>query len=257
MNQVLRAARKLLSDNVLAQFEYLGQIEYHLRPNLGEVWGGPFNGQWNRQRIVTDLIRTFQPSAIVETGTFRGASTLFFALNSQVPIYSTEANRRFYGFAARRLRHWPKVTLIRQDSRAFLKTLDLPKDRPVFFYLDAHWEGDLPLHEEIEIILGRFPNFLIMIDDFRVPGDSGYGFDDYGPGKMLALRDFPFHEDRRMSVYFPTCQSEADTGTKRGCVVLVAPSSAMLITETGALQRYDCEGRVAHASVPSRNQHDF
>ena len=140
MNPVLRAARKLLSDNVLAQFEYLGQIEYHLRPNLGEVWGGPFNGQWNRQRIVTDLIRTFQPSAIVETGTFRGASTLFFALNSQVPIYSTEANRRFYGFAARRLRHWPKVTLIRQDSRAFLKTLDFLKDRPVFFYLDAHSE---------------------------------------------------------------------------------------------------------------------
>jgi hypothetical protein len=56
----------------------------------------------------------------------------------------------------------------------------------VFFHLDAHWEGDLPLQEEIEIILGRFPNFLIMIDDFRVPGDSGYGFDDYGRGKMLV-----------------------------------------------------------------------
>ena len=110
-----------------------------------------------------------------------------------------------------------------------------------FFYLDAHWEGDLPLQEEIEIILRRFPNFLIMIDDFRVPGDSGYGFDDYGPTKMLALRDFPFHEDRRMSVYFPTCRSEVETGTKRGCVVLVAPSLAMLISETGALRRYVCE----------------
>jgi hypothetical protein len=115
----------------------------------------------------------------------------------------------------------------------------------VFFYLDAHWEGDLPRREEIEMILGRFRNFLKMIDDFRVPGDSGYGFDDYGLGKMLALRDFPFHEDRRMSVYFPTCRSEAETGTKPGCVVLVAPSLAMLISETGALQRYVCEAQVS------------
>ena len=245
MNNVLRGTRRLLSDNILARFEFLGQLEYHLRPNLGEVWGGPFNGQWNRQRIVSDLIRTFQPSAIVETGTFRGASTLFFALNSEVPIYSTEANRRFYGFAARRLRHWPNVTLIRQDSRAFLKRLDLPKHRPVFFYLDAHWEGDLPLQEEIEIILRRFPNFLIMIDDFRIPGDSGYGFDDYGPGKMLALRDFPFHEDRRMSVYF----SDVPIGSENGHQARVCCTGRPVLRDadqrTGACKAMFVEAQVS------------
>jgi hypothetical protein len=111
----------------------------------------------------------------------------------------------------------------------------------VFFYLDAHWEGDLPLQEEIEIIVKRFPEFLIMVDDFAVSGDSGYGFDDYGPGKMLALRDFPFHGDRRTSVYFPTCSSEAETGSKRGCVVLAAPSLAKRVAELGSLRAYNAE----------------
>lgn len=60
-------------------------------------------------------------------------------------------------FAARRLGHWPKVSLIRQDSREFLKRLDLPKDRTVFFHLDAPWEGDL--QEEIELIFATISEF--------------------------------------------------------------------------------------------------
>jgi hypothetical protein len=29
-----------------------------------------------------------------------------------------------------------------------------------------------------------------MIDDFKVPGDAGYGHDDYGRGKSLSMHDF-------------------------------------------------------------------
>jgi hypothetical protein len=40
-----------------------------------------------------------------------------------------------------------------------------------------------------------------MIDDFEVPGDSGYAYDDYGPGKRLWFHDFPLHNDNRISAY--------------------------------------------------------
>jgi hypothetical protein len=30
-----------------------------------------------------------------------------------------------------------------------------------------------------------------MIDDFRVPGDEGYAYDDYGPGKALTADYLP------------------------------------------------------------------
>ena len=57
----------------------------------------------------------------------------------------------------------------------------------VFFYLDAHWNDDLPLADEIDIIFSRCPWAVVMIDDFEVPSDPGYQFDDYGPGKALVL----------------------------------------------------------------------
>jgi hypothetical protein len=57
-----------------------------------------------------------------------------------------------------------------------------------------------------------------------VPGDSGYAFDDYGIGKCLSLRDFPFHKDSRICTYFPSRPASQESGIRRGCVVLVSPN---------------------------------
>jgi predicted O-methyltransferase YrrM len=102
----------------------VGALEYHIRPRVGEVWGGPFNGQCFRQLIVADLLRVCEPAAIVETGTYRGSSTFFLAMNSPGRIFSTEANPRNFSFALRRLRHFQNVTLFYMDSREFLKNLE-------------------------------------------------------------------------------------------------------------------------------------
>ena len=75
-----------------------------------------------------------------------------------------------------------------------------------------------------------------MIDDFEVPGDAGYGYDDYGPGKALVL-DYirPAISEHQLQVFYPSTSSTADypstplaaagfaaLGTlRRGCVVLV------------------------------------
>ena len=58
-----------------------------------------------------------------------------------------------------------------------------------FIYLDAHWNDDLPLPEEIDIIAKDLRNFFIFVDDFQQP-DAGYGFDRYENGNELTL-DFP------------------------------------------------------------------
>jgi hypothetical protein len=60
-----------------------------------------------------------------------------------------------------------------------------------------------------------------MVDDFEVPNDSGYGFDDYGPGKSLTLQDFPLHRDRRMAFYVPARSSAQESGLNRGAIVLL------------------------------------
>jgi len=59
------------------------------------------------------------------------------------------------------------------------------------FFLDAHWGEDWPLREEIALIT-KLKRFLIVIDDFFVPGKSDpshphglFGYDIYG-GQILS-----------------------------------------------------------------------
>ena len=93
-------------------------------------------------------------------------------------------------------------------------------DRPTLFYLDAHWENHLPLKDELQIIFEHAQQFLILIDDFCVPHDAGYGYDNYGDGKSLELAYLRPLSQYRFAVFFPTAPSVLETGYRRGCVVL-------------------------------------
>ncbi len=200
---------------------WVGFAEYNLRPKVLDGYG-VLNGQVFRQLIFVDLNRVCEFEAIVETGTFVGCTTQFFAENTEVPVFTVESNARAFQLARRRLKSFPNVHSVRGDSVEFLRALPLAPATRAFFYLDAHWEDRLPLAEEVESIASRFSRFVIMIDDFEVPGDAGYGFDDYGPGKQLSLRDFPFHQDSRLCVYFPRRHSSQESGSRRGCAFLVS-----------------------------------
>lgn len=202
------------------------------RPSLHSTWGGPMNGQAGRREIVRQLTAQVRPEAVVEAGTFRGDTTAFLADVTGSPVHTVEASRRFHVFARWRLGR-DDVHLTLADSRAFLRAFDLSAE-VVFFYLDAHWEEDLPLKEELEIIAARFPRSIVMVDDFEVPADAGYGFDDYGPGVVLTEEILP-DAVRDWTRLYPRLASRHETGACRGCVVLVPPAwdSARLARAAG------------------------
>lgn len=163
--------------------------------------------------------------AIVETGAFRGSTTVFLTQNSGgSPVYSCEYSARYFEFAKRRLRAAPDVFFFKLDSRKFLRELKIPRQERTFFYLDAHWGQDLPLREELDLIMRNFDNFVIMIDDFEVPNDVDYGFDDYGPGSRLSLRDFALHQDNRIVCYLPARAASQESGLRRGAIVVASLS---------------------------------
>jgi hypothetical protein len=202
---------------------FIGTVDYYMHPEKLDSWGGPFNGQCFRQMIYTDLVRACKFDAIIETGTYRGSTTLFLALNSAgAPVYTSEINTHAFEVARRRLREIPNIHMFNRDSRDFLSTISLSDNGSSFFYLDAHWLEDVPLAEETELIARKFSTFVIMIDDFQVPNDTGYGYDDYGPGRRLSLRDFPFDSDPRFVFYFPARPSTEESGKRRGCIVLAS-----------------------------------
>jgi hypothetical protein len=167
-------------------------------------------------------MQSFAFKAIVETGTFRRTTTMMFA-EQGLPIYTVEASPRFHAYARLRLRKVnEQVHLYQADSRAFLEQLARDPSVPhsdVFFYLDAHWEQDLPLREEVEMIFSNWECAVIMVDDFEVPGTS-YTFDDYGADQVLNLGYLAPLTHMNVQAYFPMAPAEEETGARRGSVVL-------------------------------------
>jgi len=212
---------KRLTKHLLGDMN-IGRLEYLLTPELRRDLGGAFNGQDNRKRIFSDLINRVPFKAIVETGTYRGATSAFLC-QSGLPVYTVEINPRFFAFAALRLRrHRKRIQMHQGDSPGFLRELakadGCPKSN-VFFYLDAHWREHLPLRDELEIIFNSWSNSVVMVDDFQVPG-ADYGYDDYGPDRVLNISYLKPLSHLGIHCFFPSLDPKFETGMKRGCVVL-------------------------------------
>jgi len=183
-----------------------------------------FNGQKYRKNFFRALLSKFSFEAIVETGTYYGNTTGYMAKTANVPVYTVELNSRYHVIAKVRLKVFDNITFELGDSRLFLKKLASTglSIKNTFFYLDAHWYEDLPLEEEIEIICNNWSKFVIMIDDFKVPGDNGYGYDNYGESKSLELKTFSnIFSQYDLIPFFPAVSAEKETGNRRGCVILV------------------------------------
>jgi len=182
-----------------------------------------FNGQQFRKTIFKKLLCSYPFQTMVETGTCLGNTTGYMAEISGLPVWSAELDPRFAALARKRLVRFSNVRIENIDSRAFLRDLvDINLHQTfTFFYLDAHWNDDLPLREEVEFIAKKWSKFVIMVDDFAVPGDPGYKYDYYGLGMNLTPR-YLNETLRRLDLIacYPLLSSDEESGAKRGCVVL-------------------------------------
>ena len=118
---------------------------------------------------------------VVETGTHQGFSTFFFA-NWFKEVHTVEIFGPSFWKARFAFESMPHVHCHYGSSEQVLQTL-LPtlQEKPLIFYLDAHWETYWPLLDELEVISRTHKdNCVIVIDDVRVPGRSDLGFDGYG-----------------------------------------------------------------------------
>jgi predicted O-methyltransferase YrrM len=215
-----------------------GRIDL-VRPSYRNSWGGPLNGQERRRDILRELAQAVRFDRVIETGTYRGTSTEFFSAVFGCPVETVERNPRFYAYSRRRLSVLPSVRVVQGDSRTFLRDLagrDAASAETVLIYLDAHWEEDLPLAEELRIIGPSWPDVVVMIDDFEVPGEPGYQFDDYGFGKALTESYLPAESLPGWTLLYPSAGAARETGAKRGCVVLASPSLGGLVRAASSLR---------------------
>jgi hypothetical protein len=210
-------------------------------PQQGPWWARPMNSQSARCALAKQIIKDCEIARIVETGTFFGTTTEFFATFG-LPVVTVELNPAHAAQSRERLKALKNVRLLEMDSISALR--ELLHDRsdrsvPTLFYLDAHWEKHLPLRDEAELAVSNFPKAVLLIDDFKVPGDPGYSFDDYGPGKRLDLDYLRASNLPKLTVYFPSTPSHREDGARRGCVVATAdPEIAAILDRIALLRRW-------------------
>ena len=223
-----------------------GAYTYHAKPNRRGSPDIAFNDQHGRQAIFNALTSAIDFAAILETGTYLGRTTEYMHTRTNLDVHTTEANPKFYAFSKQRFKRFPgKIHLNYSDSRPFLKnTIKALNagDKPLFFYLDAHWEEDLPLREEVDIIFELHPKSVILIDDFKVDDDPVYGYDDYGNGKTLHLPYFDPINHHPFRAFFPALPGEEESGAKRGSVTLAMdPELCNTINSLAELREYSRE----------------
>lgn len=211
----------------------------------------PFNNQSARAALVTQLLSALPISACIETGTYFGETAQELHRMSRTPVYTIEAFPRFAAYNRIKFRRTVGIRVLEGDSADVLDTLGKRPDVPktgIFFYLDAHSSGipgvvdvadELPLDRELFVIRRHWDSYLILIDDFRVADDEGYGYDDYGGGRAIDCAYL-----RRCGVgnafhaFYPSVPSWMETGAKRGSVILTSSSEwADTLNACGLLRR--------------------
>jgi hypothetical protein len=202
-------------------------------PGKTNVFFG-MNHDFVRTCIILKLLETLAVDAFVETGTHLGRTCFLIAAQTDLAIFSCEVNTKYMRVARWLLKCFgSRVHLSTKDSVQFLNgLLAQQRFRRPLFYLDAHWYSKLPLTEELGTILGSVESFVIMIDDFRVPGDVNFGFDRYGKTvvEWTLIEQVLIDSGRRMVAYLPAYPSSLEVGDRRGWILIASLDNDRLIS---------------------------
>ena len=190
----------------------------------------------------------------VETGVGNGTSLAYAALHGFERLYSLEIDRDNCDRAQQRFADDPRVSVRHGASIGLLHELltrEIPNNRGIFFFLDAHchkgpWDADpraigvdpdawVPTHEEMRRIRNLRPdgNFAILIDDLNYftkigvaqPPDDSYirrtvpqgleFLDPFKPSHLVELID----EDNGFALLMPMTPAIAFTAPEHPSIL--------------------------------------
>lgn len=134
------------------------------------------------RKLLKFLVGECNISFIIETGSYKGhTTTLFGEMFPHLKVYSCEIDPENYLDAKINTHKFKNIKIYNISSNLFLKEILNKKEigsKPLFF-LDAHWLDFWPLEDEMKIIGKMTKEAIIIIDDFKIPNETRYEYDDY------------------------------------------------------------------------------
>ena len=129
------------------------------------------------------LAKIAQANTFIETGTYYGG-TAKWAADEFREIHTIELSEKIYNMVKDELSTKGNITLYLGDSRNQLPNILKNKSENIFFWLDGHYSGGItagkeypcPLINELEIILKRDNDDIILIDDARLYTGNEFGW---------------------------------------------------------------------------------
>jgi hypothetical protein len=133
-----------------------------------------------------DKIVTAETYHYIETGTYKGQGIKEVMAHYDF-THSIELSERYYLDAVEQFIHYPNIRLYHGNSKTVLPRILKHIDQPVTIYLDGHFSGgdtafgdehidgisNAPLLGELEVLLSRAWDDIIIIDDCRMLGQKG------------------------------------------------------------------------------------
>lgn len=178
-----------------------------------------FNGDKFIEQEFLKLKHKFDIINAVETGTCLGSTTLFLSNNFQ-NVYTVEINPEYLHIAKQKFISRKNITTYQGDSVKLLNHIIEGLEGETIFFLDAHWEKQCPLLDELASISAAGIRPIIAIHDFHVPR-SGLGFDSYNgqPFNFSWLRNSLYQIYGQDYEYYYN-SDELSGGAKRGIIYI-------------------------------------
>ena len=193
---------------------------------------GPLNNQNLRIQLVKELLESYKPLLIIETGTFLGDTTEFLSKFSNV--ISIEKSRLFYYLSKSRFHNENQIQIIYGKSEVELKKIKTLKKIPFLFGCSLGRRSALKRRGRTNY--NNYLNYLIFLNNFAVPNDNSWGFDSY-EGTKLDIDMLKNLENTK--IYFPDYNSDAESGEKRGSVFLTNSDDVDYIFKKNNFKLYD------------------
>ncbi len=147
-----------------------------------------FEGSKNLRNHVGKLIEDDDISTVIETGTRRGDTTVWFAEKVD-QVVTIEIERELVeGVLSEKLGQYDNVENLIGDTRERLGEAIRRGEEPILFYLDAHDTHDNPIESELGAIKNsNVKSPTIVIHDSKVPSRPDLGYNQYASGVTLEF----------------------------------------------------------------------